>query len=187
LNKKDIALTVGGVLATMVLAWLLYRLQQRDSATAAATAAQDQSTAAANTQDLYSLLAAPSYLQGGGGSYSVDTTGISTNAELGTNGVPENDNSAGDSILSTLLGDLTSSLASSNQSGLIIPTLPINSGNSLNNIPTSAAGALSGTVGNPTQNTTSDVQYVPPISGTVRPQSGGVQPLPLMAASGANQ
>jgi hypothetical protein len=39
MNRKDIALTVGGVVATMVLAYLLYRMQQRDAAAYAAAAA----------------------------------------------------------------------------------------------------------------------------------------------------
>lgn len=51
MDRKDIALTVGGVLATMVLAWLLYRLQKRDQAEALAAstdqAAQDASATVA--------------------------------------------------------------------------------------------------------------------------------------------
>ena len=46
MNKKDIALTVGGVLATMVLAYLLYQHQQ----TAAAAAASDAAANAAQAQ-----------------------------------------------------------------------------------------------------------------------------------------
>jgi hypothetical protein len=51
MNRKDIALTVGGVLATMALAYLFYRLQQRDAAAIAAAneaAANDASNAAAS-------------------------------------------------------------------------------------------------------------------------------------------
>jgi hypothetical protein len=36
MTRKDIALTVGGVLATMVVAYLIYKMQQRDAAAAAA-------------------------------------------------------------------------------------------------------------------------------------------------------
>lgn len=44
MNKKDIALTVAGVLATMVVAYLIYKMQQRDAAAAAAGASADQVT-----------------------------------------------------------------------------------------------------------------------------------------------
>lgn len=60
MNKKDIALTTGGVLATMALAYMFYRLQQRDAAAAAASsaAAADQAATvpnsdAFNVQNLY--------------------------------------------------------------------------------------------------------------------------------------
>jgi hypothetical protein len=61
MNKKDIALTTGGVLATMALAYMFYRLQQRDQAAAAAISAQAQADEAAavpaadsfNVQNLY--------------------------------------------------------------------------------------------------------------------------------------
>jgi hypothetical protein len=48
MTRKDIALTVGGILATMTLAYLFYKLQQRDAAAtaAAAQAASDAANAA---------------------------------------------------------------------------------------------------------------------------------------------
>ena len=50
MNREDIALTVGGVLATMALAYMFYRMQQRDAAAASsaadAIAAQDSAPAA---------------------------------------------------------------------------------------------------------------------------------------------
>jgi type II secretory pathway pseudopilin PulG len=48
MTGKDIALTTGGVLATMVLAYLLYRVQQRDAAQAQA---QQQQAAASEAID----------------------------------------------------------------------------------------------------------------------------------------
>lgn len=176
MNKKDIALTVGGVVATMILAWLLYRLQKRDSAAAAAAAQQQSSDAQANTDELYSLLSSQSPIYAGA---STATPGIDTNAYLPTTGEPENDSAAGDSILTTLLGDLTTSLNGTNESSLIIPTLPLTNAE-LNNIPTSAAAALNGTIGNPTQNTTTDVTYVPPINTTVAsgPRNNGLNGAP---------
>jgi hypothetical protein len=47
MTRKDIALTVGGILATMTLAYLFYELQQRDAAAkaAASSTAGDQAAA----------------------------------------------------------------------------------------------------------------------------------------------
>jgi hypothetical protein len=55
MNGKDIALTTGGILATMALAYLLYRIQQRDAAAAiaASTQAQAEEAAAASAGDAY--------------------------------------------------------------------------------------------------------------------------------------
>ena len=50
MNKKDIALTVGGVLATMVVAYLIYKMQQRDAAAAAASVQDDSEAAAVAAQ-----------------------------------------------------------------------------------------------------------------------------------------
>lgn len=54
MNRKDIALTVAGVLATMALAYLFYRQQQAASQTAAATTSQDVTSPSYSTdQGLY--------------------------------------------------------------------------------------------------------------------------------------
>jgi type II secretory pathway pseudopilin PulG len=50
MQRGDIALTVGGVLATMVLAYLLYRLERGDRAKAQAQAAQSAADEATDAQ-----------------------------------------------------------------------------------------------------------------------------------------
>jgi hypothetical protein len=67
MNKKDIALTAGGTVATMLLSWLFYR-RQRDQAAAQAQATTDQAaqdaTATAAT-DPYNTQLAQEWLQAG--------------------------------------------------------------------------------------------------------------------------
>lgn len=53
MNKKDIALTVGGIIASMVVAYLIFKMEQKDSAANLASqelAAQNAATAAQNSQ-----------------------------------------------------------------------------------------------------------------------------------------
>lgn len=50
MTKKDIALSVGGVLASCVVSYLLYKMEQRDSAVTAANAAATAAADAANQQ-----------------------------------------------------------------------------------------------------------------------------------------
>lgn len=57
MTRKDIALTVGGILATMTLAYLFYKLQQRDAAAAAAAAAAQAASDAAAANGGSSLAA----------------------------------------------------------------------------------------------------------------------------------
>lgn len=144
MTKKDIALSVGGVLATMVLAYLLYRLQQRDSAASAAAAAEAQTQAEMNTEDVYSLLSTPSYGGATEAYSSPSISDISTSPELNSSGDTENDNGAGDSVISQLLGDLTSTLTTGSPNNNIIPTLNSTSNNALTStsVPTSAGAAL---------------------------------------------
>lgn len=194
MNKKDIALTVGGVVATMILAYLLYRLQKRDSAAAAAAAAQAATDQEQNTNDLYSILSsAPgSYGYGYDSSSASSAPEIDTSAQLNTSGNPDEDSSAGESVLTTLLGDLTSSLSGTNEAGLIIPTLNTTATNALDaaNIPTTAAqefggGSVSGAIGtissslsNPSNSgnvSSGGAEYIPPlnVTGTTSPSQSG--------------
>jgi hypothetical protein len=65
MKKADIALTVGGILASMAVAWMLYRAQVRDQA-AAAQAAQDQAAqdaSATAAADPYNTQLAEQWLQ----------------------------------------------------------------------------------------------------------------------------
>lgn len=158
MNKKDIALTVGGVLATMVLAYLLYRLQQRDAATSAANAAADQQTqvSQANQQESYlaQLPSISSGVSGGGGTLATSNEGVSdTTASSGSHA-----DAATETLLSNIIADFAGSInqtqpgASTNAS--LIPTTTTSSLN-LSSIPISAAEALAGTSG---------VEYMPLVS-----------------------
>jgi hypothetical protein len=149
MNKKDIALTVGGVLASFALAYLLYRLQQRDAAINAANAAasaqasQDaQNTQIANETSLESQL--PTLNISGGNSTALSTA---------IDGSSDSSASAGatteasfNSLLSNIIADFAPSITTQpnmSENPNIIPTVG-NSGLSLISIPTSAAAALAG-------------------------------------------
>ena len=78
MNRKDIALSVGGTLASMALAYLLWRIQQKDAAQAAAnasaTATQQAATAAQDQANEYAVSSAlPSLGVSSTSGYSVST------------------------------------------------------------------------------------------------------------------
>jgi hypothetical protein len=119
MNTKDIALTVGGVLATMVVAYLIYKMQQRDAAAAAAAASSAADTAAA-----YSA----SEAGGGYDEYAAAIASIQSPVTTGTSTTPANVSSSADtattgdsgtsvsgedgfSLIAQVLNDYASSLA----------------------------------------------------------------------------
>lgn len=146
MNKKDIALSVGGVLATMVLAYLLYRLQQRDAATAAnnaAQAAQDAQDAqvaqSENEAQLESQL--PQVTLSG-----ISNTSLSTSAEGTTDTTSSSgtdDEASIDGLLTSIISSFASSIAqpqpqlqtNSISNASIIPTLSNDSQQSLATVP----------------------------------------------------
>jgi hypothetical protein len=162
MNKKDIALTVGGVLATMVLAYLLYQLQQRDAAAAAANAAnasaEDEADAEAEQEQEYSLSSQLPQVSVGTTSTGIDTVNDDTDPTSDDTGGAA-DTSA-DGLLSSILADFTSSIANpvsgQTNNASIIPTVNSSPTSPLSAIPTTAQQAQAG---------------VP--SNTITPQNGG--------------
>jgi hypothetical protein len=148
MNKKDIALTVGGVLATMVLAYLLYSLQQRDAATAAANSANAEADAEdqqAEQEEYLSQL--PTASTGvASGTTTLDTSNegsTDTTSSSGTDG-----DAATESLLTNIIADFAGSInqgtPGATQNASLIPTLP-NTQLSLVNVPTTPGGLLNST------------------------------------------
>lgn len=88
MKRADIALTVGGILATMAFAWLLYRLQQ--SKTTAPTATPDVASDV-TSGDYYS---SPSIVLSGGGVTSQTGTQIASGDSSTDTSSPSFDNGA---------------------------------------------------------------------------------------------
>lgn len=158
MNKKDIALSVGGVVATMVLAYLLYRLQQRDAAAAAAAAQQSAADAAITEQDNVAYQADPYNAAISALSGSPSLTGTVTNtspavassgvtADTGSNGtgLDQNDTSFDNlfaGIMQTFGGAITAQASTPESvASMTIPQFTGLSSNVLNNIPVTAAEA----------------------------------------------
>lgn len=101
MNKKDIALTVGGILATMVVSYLIYQMEQRNAAAAAANAAaydiNQQNQLAQESAYLTQLPMFGSYNDSGATNYTTGTTDTSAGAI--TSAAP-----AGDPTISAILG-----------------------------------------------------------------------------------
>jgi hypothetical protein len=150
MNKKDIALTVGGVISTMVFAYLLYRLQQRDAATAAAAAA----VAASASSDSYSSQQVGEYsLASQLPTISVSSLDTSNEGSTDTTGGTSTDASASsDTLLSNIIASFAGAINGSNNgasvNASIIPTLTSNPSQSLTNIPTTVQGAQAGVASN---------------------------------------
>lgn len=82
MNKKDVALTVGGILATMAVSYLVYRMQKKDAAAAAANqdaAAQAAYNQAAQQESYLAAVSLPAY-QG----IATTTAGPSTSSAVDT-------------------------------------------------------------------------------------------------------
>lgn len=140
MNKKDIALTVGGIVAGLTLTYLLYRLQKRDAAQAAASAAaaqdasdQQQTNEASYTAQLPQIsFQSPSYSSG-----SVDPT-ASDGTDIGA---------STEGLFADILAAFTSSVNTNPGTSLIIPTETA-TGNSLATVPTTVQGAQAGVPAN---------------------------------------
>lgn len=157
MNRKDIALTVGGVVATMVLAYLLYRMQQRD---AAAAASQANATTEGQTQE-YQAEGYGTYDQYAAAIGSIPTTSltgttnpttsVTNSAATADTGATGTSNDSTDTsnliseILSTFAGSINAQATNPNTvASMIIPTTAGLSSSALNGIPLTAAEASSG-------------------------------------------
>ncbi len=174
MNKKDIALTVVGVLATAGLSYMLYREQQKTSAANAASqaAAQQAATDAANTQynNQQSFLASMGSQSYGGSSGYVNNTLSSTTAPAST--LPTQTNDPVSQVLSTFMGSTSPTNVSNTSSPYLIPALNAmdTSSTSTSGIPTTATAAQSGVAAN----TITSSQGIPP--ATLTPTGGGGNP-----------
>jgi multidrug efflux pump subunit AcrA (membrane-fusion protein) len=160
MNKKDIALTVGGVLATMVVAYLIYKMQQRDAAATAAAAQSNSDAAAVAAEQSQEADASANYqysaLLSSVGT-GVNLTGSTTNttAAVASSGATADTGATGTTIDSSDIDNLMSQIISTfagsiNSQGntaetvasMTIPTIAGVSASDLTGIPTSAAAAL---------------------------------------------
>lgn len=145
MNRKDIALTVAGVLATMALAYLFYRQQQATAAAAAAPVTQDVNDPS------YADYADPNYAYqyAGAGSSSIPSVSVPTYTADSISSV---DTSAGTGAqASSDYNDLLSQIiaayhggddTSTDFSSLAIPAATVQPSLNVTNIPQTAADAL---------------------------------------------
>jgi hypothetical protein len=200
MNRKDIALTVTGVLATMVVAYLIYRLEERNSA-AASSAASDAAAASQEQQQGYlaslsSSINTPSFTSftGTGTSTSIDTTAEPATDVTTTGG---DNTSLLESLLSTFNSQLTAQTQASNQTAstqIPIYNAPIETFDSAPitaGYPTTGGGSapilqsLPVTSYDPAQSTVSllDGDPVQSYSETRNAATGGAAPLPPSAVN----
>lgn len=158
MNRKDIALTVAGVLATMALAYLFYRQQQAATAASAATSSQDVTTPDySDDSSLYDASMAYQYASqlssisvptvSSTSSTSAVASSVDTSASTAATG------SVGETDTNNLISQIISAYATQNApasdvyqqtdfSGLVIPTVDTQPVVSTTGIPTTAGDAL---------------------------------------------
>jgi len=123
MNRKDIALTVGGIIASFALTYLIYRLQQRDAAANAAAAAAAATDAAAQETQENDYLG--SYESGGGnGTGLVDTYSADTAAST-TSTTPTQSNDLISQVLSAFTAQQGSNTDTTTPASLLIPTVQV--------------------------------------------------------------
>lgn len=177
MNKKDIALTVVGVLATAGLSYMLYREQQKTSAANAAqqAAVQQAATDAANTQynNQQSFLASLGAQSYGGSSGYVNNTISSTTAPAST--LPAQNNDPVSQVLNAFMGSNSSSVAAPSSTTYLIPELNAmdTSSTSTSGIPTTATAAQSGVAANTISNSQGIPAMIPSGNGG-NPTSGNI-------------
>ena len=156
MSRKDIALTVGGVLATMVVAYLIYKMQQRDAAAAAASSSAASSSGEAYQDgDMSALEYAALLSQAVGPMTGVvsNTTGtVSSSADTATTGATGTSIDASDTndLLSEIIADFAGSITtpggnnSQTVASMTIPTLTGAGGLDLSDVPVTAGQANAG-------------------------------------------
>ena len=155
MSRKDIALTVGGVLATMVVAYLIYKMQQRDAVAAASSSAASSSgeayqvdgdTSALEYAALLSQVAGPMT-----GVVSNVTGAVSSSADTATTGATGTsiDSSDVNDLMSQIIADFAGSITSSSSTpetvaSMTIPNLTGAGASDLSNVPVTAGQANAG-------------------------------------------
>lgn len=160
MTKKDVALTVGGILATMVLAYIFYKRQQEQASTAASNdqgqSAMDVTNPDFADQDaLYS--SAFQYMYGSQlASLSTPTTSSTASTSTTTDAVDTSaatasgtgEGSQMQTVLSNFFNEYMQNNQQNNQSAdlssLMIPALTMSSGLDTSDIPVTAAQAAAG-------------------------------------------
>lgn len=160
MKKADIALTVGGILASMVVAYLVYKMEQRNNAANIQAAAQAASDAAANSAQQNSYAAALPAISIP--SASVYPTSTDTTASAST--TPGNSNPAYDTIFESLV------------SAIQTPGTTVQPLNGLN-----TAGLNAGNVSTPILNTVTGVTSNSPTS--ISPTGGPIAALPTTSSN----
>jgi len=190
MSKKDIALTVGGIVAGLALTYLLYRLEQNSAATNAANAAAAADAAAQASQDeqLQQYDLASSLPSVSVSSLGTDTTTAPSTDSTGSDGYGDTADAGASTLLSNIIADFAGAVTSQNGgeavNASIIPTLDFGQPSTvLDAVPITAgqaqAGVPSNTIitppsTNPTASSPSPVT-VPVTSGIAGP--GGGPPL----------
>ena len=188
MNKKDIALTVGGVLATMVLAYLLYRHQQTAAAQAALDAAANDAQAQADQYQQEQYLSQLPSTNSYGGTSTLATSNEGTADTTASNGTSPD--AATETLLSSIIaafaGSINTGTPGSTSNASLIPTIDSGGGTSLVSVPTTAQQVLDNldpaTVAvTPLPASTSLVSSV--LSEVQSPVSGGTSRLTLINPS----
>lgn len=140
LDKKQIALSIGGVIASGAIAYLIYRAEQRNSAVntaaqVAASQAAEQASQDNSDQQAELLAQLPSLSSGGGGG------GGYSGYSDGTDSTPTDSAPAADTE-SSLLGSILQSLGSTLSTPVSTPavTIPAYTGEGLDSEPTLVNG-----------------------------------------------
>ena len=151
MNRKDIALTVGGVIATMALAYLFYKLQQRDAEAAAATGAAAADTTGVASTDPYAQYYQEAAYAQSLPSISIPNLGsnVDTSASTAATGITTTGNSPTSATdPNSLISQVIAAYAENNTSNPnLLPTYTISDPYSaaIASIPTTAAQATAGT------------------------------------------
>lgn len=161
MNRKDIALTVAGVLATMALAYLFYRQQQQSAAVQAATTSQDVTSPGYDDGGLYDSSMQYQYAYASQlASASVPTLSATSSNSAVANSVDTSASTAatgneptsdGESLISQILAEFHTSnngssgvsYSPSDYSSLLIPTIDTQPVVTTTGIPITAADAAS--------------------------------------------
>lgn len=182
MNKKDIALSIGGILASLTLAYLLWRVSQKDAAANAAQSDANAQAAAASQQAQYDASTAYTYSQQS--SLSVPT--IDTTNDASTDSTSSGDGSADatfDNLLTGIISDfagaINSPVAGAQNNASIIPTLPSPQGVDVSNIAQTAQDAQDQVNGD-----LASISTITPVangSAPSQPVSSGVVATPVVA------